>query len=93
MVWAMSLMQKLKKDPTRLRHGCVSHRARSQVFMFGRQNIFLEGKDFCHMFKTIFPGRNKIWGAMAMVTTGLGGGTKKVENHWSIGLIFRISTD
>jgi len=44
------------------------------------------------MFETNFSVTTKFW-AMPPVVTGLGRGTKKVEDHWSIGLMSRVRTD
>jgi len=68
---------------------------RSKVFKFGGEKYIFRGQDFCfyYMFKTISSGHNKIWGQCPPVTTGLGRGTKKVENYWSIGVSSRVYTD
>jgi len=45
------------------------------------------------MFKTNFSVTTKFGGKCSPVITGLSRGAKKVEDHWSIGLISRIRTD
>jgi len=51
-------------------------------------------QDFCfhYMFETNFSVTTK-FGVTPPVATDLGRGTKKVENHWSMGLISRVRTD
>jgi len=60
----------------------------------GGNKVFGRGQGFCfyYMFKKIFLSTTKFGGQYPLVARGRGRGTKKVENHWSIGLISRIRT-
>jgi len=66
--------------------------ARSQVFRFAEQNKFLGGKIFVFVIclKHIFLSQRNL---SPTVVTGLGRGTKKVEDRWSIRRISKVRTD
>jgi len=69
--------------------------AHSQVFSFFGENIFFGGNVFVFFIclKHIFLGTTKYVVKCPPVATGLGRGTKKVENHWSTGLISRVRSN
>ena len=75
-----------------------SFEARRPVARFaglgGEQTKSLEGQDCCFFIclKQIFLSKQNL-GGNAPVVTSLDRGTKKVEDHWTIGLICRVRTD
>ena len=74
--------------------GLFGHRLEARFSYFGGKNTYLRGKNFCfhYMFKTIFLGTTK-FGVQAPGGYRPGWRYKKVENHWSIGLISSVRTN